>query len=176
MINASDRRQAVELIKEAVDLGAALYKACAELGISKRTYNRWKNTDSDYIDKRTICARPEPANKLTKEERQEILDICNTEEFASKTPSEIVPMLADRGSYIASESTFYKVLKEAKQLTHRGREQRKHKRPISTHKATRANQVWMWDITYLNGPIKGMHYYLYMFSDLYSRNQGVGAS
>ena len=169
MINASDRRQAVELIKEAVDSGAAMYKACTELGISKRTYNRWKNTDSDYIDKRTICARPEPANKLTKEERQEILDICNTEEFASKTPSEIVPILADRGSYIASESTFYKVLKEAKQLTHRGREQRKHKRPISTHKATRANQVWMWDITYLNGPIKGMHYYLYMFSDLYSR-------
>mgnify|MGYP003252340344 FL=1 len=97
------------------------------------------------------------------------MDICNTEEFASKTPSEIVPMLADRGGYIASESTFYKVLREAKQLTHRGREQRKHKRPISTHKATRANQVWMWDITYLNGPIKGMHYYLYMFSDLYSR-------
>lgn len=54
MINASDRRQAVELIKEAVDSGAALYKACVELGISKRTYNRWKNTDSDYIDKRTI--------------------------------------------------------------------------------------------------------------------------
>lgn len=86
MINASDRRQAVELIKEAVDSGAAMHKACTELGISKRTYNRWKNTDSDYIDKRTICARSEPANKLTKEERQEILDICNTEEFASKTP------------------------------------------------------------------------------------------
>ena len=59
MINASDRRQAVELIKEAVDSEAALYKACTELGISKRTYNRWKNTDSDYIDKRTICASPE---------------------------------------------------------------------------------------------------------------------
>ena len=55
MINASDCRQAVKPLKEAVDLGAALYKACAELGISKRTYNRWKNTDSDYIDKRTIC-------------------------------------------------------------------------------------------------------------------------
>ena len=67
MINASDRRQAVELITEAVDAGAALYKACAELGISKRTYNRWKNTDSDYIDKRTTCVRPEPANKMTPE-------------------------------------------------------------------------------------------------------------
>ena len=54
MINASDRRQAVELIEEAVNAGAALYKACNELGISKRTYNRWKNSDSDYIDKRTI--------------------------------------------------------------------------------------------------------------------------
>lgn len=145
MINATNRRQAVELIKEAVDAGAALYKACNELGISKRTYNHWKNNDSNYIDKRTICARPEPANKMTQEEKQEILDICNSEEFASKTPAEIVPILADRGIYIASESTFYKVLKEAKQLTYRGREHKKRKRPISTHKATRPNQVWMWD-------------------------------
>jgi len=114
------------LIEKAVDAGAALYKACNELGISKRTYNRWKNSDSDYIDKRTICARPEPANKMTPEGKQEILDICNSEEFASKTPVEIVPMLADRGIYVAGESTFYKVLKEAKQLTHRGREKRKH--------------------------------------------------
>lgn len=169
MINASDRRQAVKLISEAVDAGAALYKACEELGISKRTYNRWKNTDSGYIDKRTICERPEPANKITSEEKKEILAVCNAQEFASKTPCEIVPILADRGIYIASESTFYKVLKEAKQLCHRGREQKKRKRPVSTHKATAPNQVWMWDITYLNGPIKGQHYYLYLFSDLYSR-------
>ncbi|SDB69017.1 Integrase core domain-containing protein [Butyrivibrio sp. INlla16] len=27
----------------------------------------------------------------------------------------------------------------------------------------------MWDITYLNGPIKGKYYYLYLFSDLFSR-------
>ena len=53
MINASDCRQAVELISEAVKEGAALYKECRELGISKRTYNCWKNTDNDYIDKRT---------------------------------------------------------------------------------------------------------------------------
>lgn len=169
MINASDRRQAVKLISEAVDVGSVLYKACEGLGISKRTYNRWKNTDSDYIDKRTICERPEPANKITPEKKKVILDVCNTQEFASKTPCEIVPILADRGIYIASESTFYKVLKEAKQLSHRGREQKKRKRPVSTHKATAPNQVWRWDITYLNGPIKGQHYYLYLFSDLYSR-------
>ena len=48
MISASDCRQAVELIEEAVNSGAALYKACEELGISKRTYNRWRNTDNDH--------------------------------------------------------------------------------------------------------------------------------
>ncbi|OQA25688.1 MAG: Integrase core domain protein [Firmicutes bacterium ADurb.Bin354] len=169
MISASDRRQAVELISEAVNSGAALYKACEELGISKRTYNRWRNTDNDYIDKRTTCERPEPVNKLAKEERQEILDTMNSEEFASKTPCEVVPILADRGIYLGSESTFYNVLRDAKQLAHRGREQAPVKRPVSTHKATASNQVWMWDITYLNGPIKGKYYYLYLFSDLFSR-------
>ncbi|SEQ69320.1 DDE-type integrase/transposase/recombinase [Butyrivibrio sp. TB] len=169
MISTSDRRQAVELITEAVDSGAALYKACKELGISKRTYNRWKNTDNDYIDKRTTCERPEPANKLSQEERQKILDVMNSEEFASMAPCEVVPILADREIYIGSECTFYNILRDAKQLVHRGRDQAPQKRPVSTHKATAPNQVWMWDITYRNGPIKGKYYYLYLFSDLFSR-------
>lgn len=119
-INASDCRQAVELIKEAVNAGVALYKSCNGPCINKRIYSRWKNSDSDYIDKRVICVRSEPANNLTTEAKQEILDICNSEEFASKKPSEIVSILAYRGIYIASENTFYKVLEEAKQLAHRG--------------------------------------------------------
>lgn len=160
---------AVELISEAMDSGAACYKACRELGISKRSYNRWKETDSDYVDKRTTCVRPEPINKLSQEERKEILELANSEEFSSKTPSEIVPILADRGIYLASESTFYKILREAKELVHRGRMKAPVSRPISTHKATGPNQVWMWDITYLNGSVKGSYYYLYLFSDLFSR-------
>lgn len=98
-----------------------------------------------------------------------ILDSTNSKEFTSKASSEVVPILADRGIYIASESSFYKVLKAAGELTHRGREHAPTKRAISTHKAEAPNQVWMWDITYLNGLIKGSYYYLYMFSDLFSR-------
>ena len=160
---------AVELISESVVSGAALYKACEEIGISKRTYKRWKETDSDYIDKRTICVHPEPANKLTKEEKAKMLEIVNSKEFESKAPSEIVPILADRGEYIASESSFYKVLREAEELKHRGRSKAPVSRPVSTHKALEPKQVWMWDITYLNGPIKGKYYYLYLISDLFSR-------
>lgn len=169
LISASDRKQAVELIGEAKNAGATLYKSCVELGISKRTYNRWKNNSNDYIDERTTCVHPEPANKLTKEERTKILETINSVEFSSKTPSEIVPILADRGEYIGSESTFYKILREEGMLAHRGRTRKPQKRPISTHKATAPDQVWMWDITYLNGPIKGKYYYLYLFLDLFSR-------
>ncbi|NCD00379.1 MAG: IS3 family transposase [Bacteroidia bacterium] len=169
MINASDREQAVKLINVALKSGARLWKACNELGISKRTFHRWKETDSEFIDKRTICERPEPANKLSKEEKQEILDIVHSEEYADLPPSQIVPILADKGKYIASESSYYRVLREANEMKHRGLSKPPVKRAISTHSATAPNHVWMWDITYLNGPIKGKHYYLYLISDLFSR-------
>jgi putative transposase len=52
---------------------------------------------------------------------------------------------------------------------HRGRAKMPCARPISTHCARRPNQVWMWDITWLRGPIKGLFFYLYLILDLYSR-------
>lgn len=86
-------------------------------------------------------------------------------------PCEIVPTLADEGTYIASESTFYRILREEKMQNHRGRYQkpRKYAKPTS-YCATASNQVWTWDITYLNGPIKGLFYYLYLIVDLFSRD------
>ena len=173
MINASDREHAVKLIQEAVHSGARLFKACEELGISKRTFNRWKSDTEDsslkYIDRRTICKRPEPANKLSREEKKSILDVMHSKEYAELPPSQVVPRLADQGIYIASESSFYRVLREAGEIQHRGYTKPPVRREISTHVATAPNQVWMWDITYLNGPIKGTHYYLYLISDLFSR-------
>jgi hypothetical protein len=59
-------------------------------------------------------------NKLTEQERHAIIAICNADEFASLPPSQIVPILADRGEYIASESSFYRVLKDEGMLHHRG--------------------------------------------------------
>ncbi len=172
MISPSDRSQAVKLIDEAVHNGASLAAACTETGISERTYRRWKKQskdEGDYIDRRTTCVRPEPPNKLTEFEQHRILSTVHSEKFASLPPSQIVPMLADEGIYIASESTFYRVLHKYNEQHHRGRSQSPTTRPITTHTATAPNQVYVWDITYLNGPIKGTHYYLYMISDIFSR-------
>lgn len=173
MISAPDREKAVKLIKEAVSSGAHLERACNELGIKGRTFYRWERQAREtgsYADSRPDAERPEPANKLSEDERQKIIDTVNQPEYASKPPCEIVPDLADKGIYIGSESTIYRTLRNEKMQNHRGRANSPERSRPTTYYADAPNQVWMWDITYLNGPIKGLYYYLYMFSDLYDRS------
>ena len=166
--------EAIKLIEEAVNSGAQLANACKCLSITDRTYYRWKNLDKSYhtLEDRWVFAdHSDPVNKLFPEEKQRILDTVNEERFASMPPCQIVPALADEGVYIASESTFYRILREAEMQNHRGRSQEpgKYGKPTSFC-ATAPNQVWTWDITYLGAAVKGMFYYLYLIVDLYSRD------
>ncbi|ABE54760.1 Integrase, catalytic region [Shewanella denitrificans OS217] len=158
------------LIQEAYANGARLYKACIEAELSKRTYRRWYRAGVVQADLRPTAFRPEPANKLKEHEREQILAVCNEPEYASLPPSQIVPTLLDKGIYIASEASFYRVLDANDQLNHRGRSQVavNRSKPLS-YTADGPNQVWSWDITYLASVVKGQFYYLYMFEDIYSR-------
>lgn len=167
MISLADRQMAITLIDEAVASGARQFKACEVLGLSPRTLQRWKK--SGLVDQRTTREYT-PTNKLSDEERQRILDIANSEEFQSQSPKQIVPTLADRGEYVASESSFYRVLRDADMMHHRGKSAppTPQEKPEG-HKATRPNQVWSWDITYCATIIKGIFFYLYLVMDVYSR-------
>jgi len=169
MISPSDRALAVELIQEANQNGARLVPACKELNLSVRTYERWVSEGGIKEDQRPIAPRPEPKNKLTKEEKEEILEVVKKEEFADLPPTQIVPKLADQNIYIASESSFYRVLREQNMQNHRGRSKKPERRLPESHQATAPNQVWTWDITWLKGPVKGMFYRLYLIIDLFSR-------
>ena len=173
MISASDRERAILLIDEAVKDGANRKSACEILSISERTWFRWvreHNTKGISEDRRPSADHSHPDNRIPDDVRSQIVDICNSPEYASMAPCEIVPALADKGIYIASESTFYRILREQKMLNHRGRAAAPSRNHPTTYCATAPNQVWMWDITYLNGPHKGSFYYLYLFSDLYDRS------
>ena len=171
MITALDRNNAVTLINQAIDQGARQFKACEEMGISSRTYQRWTREKGEVkSDARPRAQRPEPKHKLTAEERSQILSTANSEEFQSLPPSQIVPTLADRGQYIASESSFYRVLREEKQQNARGRAQAPKRNNVpTTHSATNPNELWSWDISWLPGPAKGVYFYLYMIIDVFSR-------
>ena len=157
------------LIEEATSTGAREKMACKELDISQRTLQRWRSEATPLEDQRPLTKRPIPKNKLSVEEVQAVITVSNQPDFQSLPPSQIVPILADRGTYIASESTFYRILKSHNMQHHRGRSKKPCNKPISTHCATAPNQVWMWDITWLPGPAKGIYFYLYLIIDLFSR-------
>lgn len=169
LISIPDRMKAVELIIEAIENGATQEKACLEIGLTSRTFQRWTSDGELSEDGRPHAKRKDPRNKLSKEEELVIIETCNQPEYRSLPPSQIVPKLADKKIYLASESTIYRVLKKYTQQHHRGKSKKPVKRVISTHKATGPNQVWMWDITWLQGPAKGIYFYLYLLLDLYSR-------
>ncbi len=149
--------------------GARKYKACEELGISVRTYQRWIQAGKVKVDGRAGAKRRAPHNQLSTEEKAAVLNIISSEDYKDLPPSQIVPALADQGKYIASESSFYRIMHEHKQQHHRGRSKAPERRPVSTHEATGPNQVWCWDITWLPGSVKGSYYYLYLILDIYSR-------
>lgn len=136
-----------------------------------RTFQRWVRDGDDAVmaDSRTISTRPAPANKLSEDERAQILAVANSEEFASLPPTQIVPTLADRGVFVASESSFYRVLKAAAQQHHRGRAKKPSSRVATSHCATGPNEVWSWDITWMPAAVKGQFYYWYMVLDVFSR-------
>lgn len=166
------REHVIELVREACASGARLEMACDMADISARTYNRWLAAyaaTGEHVDKRTTAERPEPPNKIPAEERGNIFNLMNEGKFSSLPPCQIVPALADEGIYVASESTMYRILHEYDAIKHRGRSKAPERRSATTHKATAPNQVYTWDITYLNGPVKGVHYYLYLITDLFSR-------
>ena len=165
----SDERQSmIILIDEARAAGARQSKACNLLGISAKTYKRWITNESGRDGR--LDAHHEPLNKLSEFERQRLIQMVNTPEFAHLPPSQIVPRLADLGSYLASESTIYRVLKDHKQSTHRQAAHPKNpsKKPLPLI-ATEPNQIYSWDITYLPTSVKGMFFYLYLVMDIYSR-------
>ncbi len=169
MISAQDKAMTVSLIKEACNTGARQSMACEVLRISERTFQRWQARPADKIEDQRPCTQKIPANKLSDEEKCKILSICNSTEYGSLPPSQIVPMLADQGVYVASESSFYRTLRENGQQVHRGRQQSCKRKKPEGFTATKPNQVWTWDITYLPAAVKGQFYYLYMITDIYSR-------
>ncbi len=110
------------------------------------------------------------SHRLSEEERQRILLTCNQPEFAALPPGQIVPILADRGLFIGSERSFYRVLHAHSQVHRRGRARPPQQpRPVPRLEARRPNEVWNWDITYMPTSVRGVWLYLYLVIDVWSR-------
>jgi putative transposase len=152
------------LVEEAVAGGARFAAACAAIGLPARTLQRWVHQP---VDGRR-GPRHQPANQLTARERAKVVEVATSPEFRDCSPKQIVPVLADRGIYIASESTFYRVLHAEQLQHHRTRARPPAQRPRE-HVANGPWQVASWDITYLRSHVCGEFFYLYLVEDVWSR-------
>jgi len=167
MIGLEDRHSLARDIQAAHLGGARLRLACEVAGIDVRTLQRWKAHQGLVSgDGRPEAVRPMPAHALSAAEREQIVRVANETRFADTPPARIVPALADQGVYIASESSFQRVLRAHGQTRHRGRA----KAPAKSRPPTTApRQLWCWDMTFLPAQVIGRWFYLYLILDVYSR-------
>jgi len=150
-----------------MDHGCRKVKACEALGLTVRTVQRWAH-EGGSVDRRK-GSRARPANQLSAAERERVVAVLNAPAYRDQSPNQLVPLLADKGEYIASESTLYRILRADKLLAHRQASAPARRHESTPRVATGPNQVWSWDITYLASPVRGMFFYLYLIVDIYSR-------
>ncbi|MEI6702935.1 MAG: IS3 family transposase [Deltaproteobacteria bacterium] len=157
------------LIEEAVEAGARRFKACEVLGISTRTFARWKQ-GKGRPDGRKGAPKEVP-RKLSETERDEIVRVACSKEYCDQNPYEIIASHLEQGSYLASPSTFYRVLRSRNLVHHRSEAHARHSssRPPEL-RATGPDQVWSWDITYMKTAVSGIFVYAYMIIDVWSRS------
>ena len=171
-MTVSDRDQVLALVAEAVTQGARQHAACEMVGVAERTLQRWQRPETAEDGRRG--PRTAPRHTLSCVERAQMVAMAARPEFCNASPHQIVPRLADRGEYLASESSFYRVLKTEQLLAHRGRATPAHRARPRAYEVTAPRALFSWDITYLLSQIRGQYFYLYLFVDVFSR-KAVGA-
>jgi len=150
-------------------------KACKYLGMNRSTYYL-KNISGKDIDgglnphpQRDLPKKKAPRYSYTLEERDNILNTMNTVDYRDQTPYSIYSSELDRGNYLCSVSTMYRILHDKQQV----KERRRYKRTSNFSKpellATKPNEVWSWDITKLKAQVKWTYFYLYVIIDIFSR-------
>jgi transposase InsO family protein len=110
-----------------------------------------------------------PARGPGEEERRAIVEVSNSSAYRDLSPWQIVAQLADSGRYLGSESSFYRVLKQNDLLSHRQKSKAHVDNRPRALLARNPNEVWSWDITYMNSPLRGAYYFLYLVEDIFSR-------
>ena len=142
-----------------------IVSACDAMAIPRASYYRHNREPKAMKESRSNQSH----RRLSDVERQQVLDVCHDTAYLDKAPYEIYATLLDKGSYLCSVSTMYRILRSENEVRER-RNQRTHpsyRKPELL--ATRPNTVWSWDITKLLGPVKWTYFYLYVILDIFSR-------
>lgn len=141
--------------------------ACSAVGIPQANwYRRHRQSPSPARPARPVRAHP---RALSDDERAAVLDVLHSERFVDMAPAEVYATLLDEGTYLCSEATMYRILRDHGEVRER-RRQAVHPPTVKPELVAEApNVCWSWDITKLHGPAKWSYYYLYVIIDIFSR-------
>jgi putative transposase len=139
--------------------------ACAAVGRCRATHYRRQAPPKPA----SPPPRPAPPNKLTDEEMGQLLDVLRSPRFVDLSPAQVFHILLDEGTYLASVSTYYRLLRANGEIRERRRQATHPPRVRPELVARRPLVVWSWDITKLKGPKRGEYYDLYVVLDIFSR-------
>jgi putative transposase len=140
----------------AITLGTA--PACRASGVPRASLYRGRRPAA------VVRPRPVSPRALDPVERQEVLDLLHTR-FVDQAPAQMHAALLDEGTYLCAPRTMYRLLDAAHEIKERRDQVRRPHYAAPELLATRANEVWSWDITKLLGPAKWTYFYLYVILD-----------
>lgn len=142
-------------------------EACRATGRPQANHYR-RHRKSPALARPPRERQPQP-RALSAAERAGVRAVLNSEEHVDKAPAAVYHELLDAGTYLASISTMYRILREHDEV-HERRRQAVHPARVKPELvAVKPNMCWSWDITKLHGPAKWSYFYLYVIVDIFSR-------
>jgi putative transposase len=156
-------RAAVEELAQSIPMA----QACAAFGFARSTLYRLRQPPTAQPGEKTHRRRS--GRGLTADEQEAVYRLLDSERFCDLSPYQVYATLLDEGQYYCSISTMYRILRQHGEVQERRRQRPRpqYRRPELL--ATAPNQVWSWDITWLKGPHRWQHFYLYVILDVFSR-------
>ncbi len=145
--------------------------ACALTGRSRATHYRWADPGGMALGPVHGPRRPRrlPSSTITDAERARVLELLNSEPYRDLAVPQVWARELDEGRYWCSESSMYRIARDAGQSRER-RAQASHPPRVRPELVAHGpSEVWSWDITALKGPRKGDWYKLYVVLDIFSR-------
>ena len=150
---------------DAVEATLGTRAACAAVGRARATHYRRQAPPRPP----STAPRPAPPNKLSDDETAAVLAELRSPRFVDLSPAQVFHVLLDEGRYMASVSTFYRLLRDVGEVRERRRQATHPPRTRPELVARAPLVVWSWDITKLKGPRRGDYFDLYVVLDIFSR-------
>ena len=148
-------------------VGVPVTHSCELVGRSRATH--YRQAKAPVLGPKPARAVPDNGQALTCSEKEAVLELLACEEYADLSIGQLWHRELDKGNYICSLSSMYRIARGAG-LTGERRRRATHPPKVKPELvADGPSQVWTWDITKLKGPSKGVWYQLYVLIDIFSR-------